>query len=195
MTPARFLTTGEIGKYCGVHFRTVIRWIERGELKGHKLPGRGDHRVQVEDFVAFLHRNRMPIPAELAPIEPNRRVLVTDDDENMARAMARTLTRAGYETRIAGDGLQAGVLLESYRPGLMTLDLRMPGLSGFQVLDFIRTESRQDDLRILVVSALDENELQRAVSRGADDYLMKPFENAELVSRIQGLLPLSPTEA
>jgi len=195
MSPARFLTTGEIGKYCGVHFRTVIRWIERGELKGHKLPGRGDHRVQVEDFVAFLQRNRMPIPAELAPIEPNRRVLVTDDDDNMARAMARTLTRAGYETRIAGDGLQAGVLLESYRPGLMTLDLRMPGLSGFQVLDFIRTESCQDDLRILVVSALDENELQRAVSRGADDYLMKPFENAELVSRVRDLLPLPQAEA
>ena len=195
MTPARFLTTGEIGKYCGVHFRTVIRWIERGELKGHKLPGRGDHRVQVEDFVAFLRRNRMPIPAELAPVEPNRRVLVADDDDNTARAMARTLTRAGYEARIAVDGLQAGVLLESYRPGLMALDLRMPGLSGYQALDFIRTEFRQAPLRILVVSALDEGELQRAVSHGADGYLMKPFENAELVSRVQCLLPLPQAES
>ena len=185
---SRVLTTGDIGKYCGVHFRTVIRWIERGELKGYKLPGRGDHRVQVDDFVAFLRKNRMPIPPEFQQVA-NDRVLVTDDDANMARAIARTLSRAGYETRIANDGLQAGILLESFKPALMTLDLKMPGLSGFQVLEFIREESLQDDLKILVVSALERSELERAVACGADDYLMKPFENTELLAKAQALSP------
>ena len=190
----RVLTTGEIGKYCGVHFRTVIRWIERGELKGYKLPGRGDHRVQLDDFLAFLRRNAMPIPPEFQHAETNHRVLVTDDDPNMARAIARTLSRAGYETRVANDGLQAGILLESFKPGLMTLDLRMPGLSGFQVLEFIREETLQEGLRILVVSALEKAELEKAVAGGADDYLMKPFENAELIAKAQALLPLAAQE-
>lgn len=188
----RVLTTGEIGRYCGVHFRTVIRWIERGELKGYKLPGRGDHRVQLDDFLEFLKRNGMPIPPEFVQPEANNRVLVTDDDANMARAIARALGRAGYETRIANDGLQAGILLESFKPGLMTLDLMMPGLSGFQVLEFIRDESLQDGLKILVVSALAESELKRAVDCGADDYLMKPFENAMLLEQAQALLPTGP---
>ncbi|MDO6805884.1 helix-turn-helix domain-containing protein, partial [Wenyingzhuangia sp. 1_MG-2023] len=54
------LTTGEVAKYCGVNFRTVIRWIERGHLEAYKLPGRGDNRVPVAGFVRFLQSNEMP---------------------------------------------------------------------------------------------------------------------------------------
>ncbi len=63
----RNLTTGDIAKLCGVNFRTVIRWIQRGHLKAFQLPGRGDNRVQVADFIEFLNENNMPIPEELQP--------------------------------------------------------------------------------------------------------------------------------
>ena len=59
------LTTGEIARYCGVNFRTVIRWIKRGHLRAYQLPGRGDNRVELEDFLEFLREHRMPIPEEL----------------------------------------------------------------------------------------------------------------------------------
>jgi excisionase family DNA binding protein len=61
----RTLTTGEIAHYCGVNFRTVIRWIKRGYLNAFQLPGRGDNRVEVGDFLAFLERHNIPIPEEL----------------------------------------------------------------------------------------------------------------------------------
>jgi len=60
----RTLTTGEIARYCGVNFRTVIRWIKRGYLNAFQLPGRGDNRVEVEDFLIFLKKNNIPIPEE-----------------------------------------------------------------------------------------------------------------------------------
>lgn len=183
---ARFLTTGEIGRYCGVHFRTVIRWIEQGRLKAHRLPGaRGDNRVRVEDFLEFLSANDLPIPAELQP--HRRRVLVVDDDANVARGIDRTLRSAGFETAVAVDGLQAGVALKSFHPAVMTLDLRMPGLDGYEVLRFIRSDPQLQSLRIVVVSGVSQPELERAVEEGADDAVAKPFEPDDLVARIAKL--------
>ena len=59
------LTTGEIAQYCGVNFRTVIRWIKRGYLDAYQLPGRGDNRVKIIDFIDFLDRFNMPVPDDL----------------------------------------------------------------------------------------------------------------------------------
>jgi len=182
----RFLSTGDIGRYCGVHFRTVLRWIQKGHLKAHRLPGgRGDNRVLLEDFLDFLHRHQMPVPAELQAAP--RRVLVVEDDRNMARGIERVLRRAGFETRIALDGLQAGVELKAFCPTVMTLDLRMPGLDGFEVLRFIRSTPDLAGLRILVVSGLAGAELRRALVQGADAVLAKPFANETLVSEVTRL--------
>ena len=60
------LTTGEIAQYCDVNSRTVIRWIKRGHLRAYQLPGRGDNRIALEDFLAFLAAHGMPVPRELS---------------------------------------------------------------------------------------------------------------------------------
>ena len=193
------LTTGEIASYCEVNFRTVIRWIKRGHLKAYQLPGRGDNRVVLEDFLAFLREHRMPIPDELDPAgkgedEGKPRVLIVDDEESMAKTIERALRRAGYETQITLDGFQAGALVESYRPHLMTLDLRMPGLGGEDVVRFVRSQESLNELKILVVSALAQNDLDAALAAGADDALSKPFENKELVDKAGRLVgDLAPT--
>lgn len=59
------LTTGDIAQYCDVNSRTVIRWIRRGHLRAYQLPGRGDNRIDVEDFLDFLWQHKMPVPEEL----------------------------------------------------------------------------------------------------------------------------------
>lgn len=56
------LKPSDIAQYCDVHQRTVSRWIAKGQLKGHKLPGRGNYRVLVDDFISFLHQQNMPMP-------------------------------------------------------------------------------------------------------------------------------------
>ena len=185
MADKRTLTTGEIAKYCGVNFRTVIRWIERGLLKAHQLPGRGDNRVEVHDFLAFLRTNEMPIPEEF--LDRSRRVLIVEDDPAMAAAIQRTLKRAGFETRVASDGFRAGTLLGTFLPGVMTLDLRMPGIPGIDVLKFVRLAERLKDIRILIVSAMPRKELDEALAAGADDVLEKPFKNQELVEKVSRL--------
>ena len=183
------LTTGDIAKMCDVNLRTVIRWIDRGALKGFKLPGRGNNRVRIEDFLVFLKEHDMPVPAELADVH-NNRVLIIDDEAAVARSISRVLRMAGYDTETAVDGFKGGSMLVKYQPALITLDLRMPGINGYDVLKFIRSTPETSAIKVVIVSALDQQSLQRALDEGADAALSKPFDNQELTDVIGRLLSI-----
>lgn len=179
------LTTSEAAKLCGVSFRTVIRWAERGELQAYRLPGRGDYRVPMEELRRFMRDHGMPDPA--VSLAAPRRALIADDEPNMAKAIARVLNGAGFETMIAGDGFVAGSLLQSFKPGLLTLDLRMPNLDGFGVLDYLHRSPPPFSLKVLVISAEASERLAAARAHGADEVLAKPFANEELLAAVERL--------
>jgi excisionase family DNA binding protein len=198
-SPMKTLKPGEIAAYCDVHHRTVSRWIANGQLKGHKLPGRGNYRVLLDDFLKFLQQQQMPMPPELIdketpvdsvpPVAPlSERVLVIDDEPAYRQAIRRVLFGAGYQIDLAADGFQAGVKLINWKPDVITLDLSMPGLDGFEVLSFIRQQPELAAVRILVISGLDAAELAKARAMGADATLAKPFDNNELLQQVQRLL-------
>lgn len=206
MSRKSVLTTGEAAKYCNVNFRTVIRWIERGHLKAYKLPGRGDNRIQVEDFIGFLEQSGMPVPNELRgdlnvqgdatsqdaehsgslPNKGTNDILIVDDERAMAAAIERVLIRQGYQTHIACDGFQAGIFLNQFKPALITLDLQMPSLDGFAVLDFIQRQ--KIEVKVLVISGMTEPMLLKSLAHGANDYLAKPYDNAVLLEKVASLI-------
>lgn len=177
------LTTGDAARICGVNFRTISRWIERGLLPAYKLPGRGDKRVLGEELRRFMRENN--IPDRSAPVTLPRRILICDDEPAMARAIERVLHSAGFETVIAANGFEAGAMLSTFRPGIMTLDLRMPGIDGLAVLRFLQTSNLATPAKILVVSADTEARLREALALGADGVLRKPFSNEELLGRVE----------
>jgi len=183
---ADVLTSSEAAQLCGVSFRTVIRWVERGQLQAYKLPGRGDHRIPVADLRRFMRANGIPEPAELQTDMP-RRVLIAEDEPNMARAIKRVLKADGFETAVAGDGFRAGLLLHSYKPGLMTLDLRMPGIDGLAVLRSLRENPLPFACKVLVISADTADRLDQARALGADAVLAKPFTSEELLTAVRRL--------
>lgn len=186
----KHLTTGQAAALCGVHLKTVKRWIERGHLKSFQLPNSQNHRILVEDFVAFLNAHNMPVPEKLlsAPKPP---ILVVDDDTAMANSIRRLLRIHGHETVIAHDSFSAGMLLESHKPKLMTLDLDMPGVGtetgGTSVLRMIRSQPNLKHTKVVVISALSAEELAKAKSLGADAAIPKPFEPENLLKLIKKL--------
>ena len=125
------------------------------------------------------------------PTAPPRRILIAEDDALMASAIKRVLSAAGYETAIAADGFMAGSLLHTFRPSLMTLDLRMPCLNGKDVLDFLqglREPLRLLACRVLVVSAESPYRIAQALSLGAHGAVVKPFANDVLLHEVDRLL-------
>ena len=113
-------------------------------------------------------------------------IMVVDDNQEMLRMLKRTLELEGYGVAIAADGSSALALLEEWKPDLVILDIVMPGLDGFQVLDLIRQRS---NIPVIMLTARREvTTLRDALVLGADDYVRKPFSTRELVARVQAKL-------
>ncbi|QLE72056.1 response regulator transcription factor [Streptomyces rectiverticillatus] len=114
------------------------------------------------------------------------RVLVVEDDPDLALALRTLLTRAGYEVAHAANGRDGLRLLFAERPALMLLDIGLPQLDGWAVLERTRDLS---DLPVLLLTARGaETDRVRGLRAGADDYLPKPFGNDELLARVEALL-------
>jgi pilus assembly protein CpaE len=118
------------------------------------------------------------------------KILVVDDEANVQRLLQYTLKQAGYTVSVAGDGLEALKLWASEQPGLILLDVSLPKLDGYGVAERIRAdEGGKNHVPIIMLTSEKEVEQKvRGLRAGADDYLVKPFHQAELLARMRGLL-------
>ncbi|MHB8613370.1 MAG: response regulator transcription factor [Candidatus Dormibacteraceae bacterium] len=121
------------------------------------------------------------------PADPTRvKVLVVDDEPMMVNFLRTGLRYEGFEVMGAGDGNAALELAQSFRPDIVILDLRMPGADGYEVCRRLRGDP---DLGIIMLTAKDETKDRiLGLDLGADDYLVKPFDFDELLSRMRALL-------
>jgi DNA-binding response OmpR family regulator len=115
-------------------------------------------------------------------------VLVVDDEPTIAEVVSRYLERAGYRTRVAGDGARALELVADQRPDLVVLDLMLPGLDGLEVMRRLRQPDREPIALILLTAKGEESDRVIGLRLGADDYVVKPFSPAELVARVDAVL-------
>jgi len=119
-------------------------------------------------------------------------VLVVDDEPTIAEVVARYLQRAGYETRVAGDGALAVALATEQRPDLVVLDLMLPGIDGLEVMRRLRALGEggpRERMGVILLTAKGEaSDRVVGLRLGADDYVVKPFSPAELVARVDAVL-------
>lgn len=115
-----------------------------------------------------------------------QKILIVDDDDNIAELISLYLTKECFETRIVNDGEHALREFQSFAPSLILLDLMLPGMDGYQVCREIRHTS---DVPIIMLSAKGETfDKVLGLELGADDYIIKPFDSKELVARVRAVL-------
>ncbi len=115
-----------------------------------------------------------------------QKILIVDDDENIAELISLYLTKECFQTRIVGDGQAALQAFAEFKPDLILLDLMLPGIDGYQVCRELRKDS---DVPIIMLSAKGEIfDKVLGLELGADDYMIKPFDSKELVARVKAVL-------
>ena len=183
-------TTFEAAKLCHVSPLSIINWVNAGRLPAFRTPG-GHRRIRREDLARFMRENGIPLPEELRDGSGRARVLVVDDEVGIRNVIAESLSHRAtpYDVMTAADGFEAGRLVATFRPDVVLLDLRMPGLDGFQVCRTIKGDSETASTVVIAMTGYHTQETEaRIIECGAVRCLCKPIEPSVIATVIDAAL-------
>lgn len=182
-------TTFETAKLCHVSPLSIINWVNAGRLPAFRTPG-GHRRIRREDLIRFMRENGIPLAEELRDGSGKPRVLVVDDEASIREVLAEHFaTRAKpYEVLTAADGFEAGRLVATFRPDIVLLDLRMPGLDGFQICRTIKADPETSSTTVIAMTGFYSPETEsRILECGAMRCFAKPVEPSTLSNFIDSV--------
>lgn len=191
----RVYTTFQISKICAVDITTIMAWVDEGKLRAYRTPG-GHRRVLHNDLVGFLKKYNMPIPPDVDAA--TKKVLIVEDDAVTSRLLVRLLNKIDADIRVetAADGFEAGQKFETFLPDLVVLDIILPGVDGFRICRNIRSNKKNEHVKILAITAVDPDTSKAKILRcGADSFLSKPIETEQFSQVAQQLLQLEKVPA
>ncbi len=183
-------TTGEAAEICRVSQQTIIRCFDAGRLEGFRVPGSRFRRIPRQNLIKFMKDNNIPLDS----IESGKRkVLVVDDDAEIVELIVEVLERDGrFELKTASSGYEAGMATERFRPELILLDYMLPDVNGNVVCQTIRRNPEFENIKIVIVSGVvKEDEIAQLLKSGAEDFIRKPFNIAELTDKITAILQIT----
>ena len=114
------------------------------------------------------------------------KILVVDDEKNIRLVVGKSLEKAGYDVEYAVDGVEAVDKANNISPDLILLDLRLPKMNGFLVLEALKSDAATEEIPVIILSALsEEDDVQKAISSGAEDFLVKPISQSDLLAAVE----------
>jgi excisionase family DNA binding protein len=177
---ADWLTLGQAAKYLGVAQSTIRKWSDSGRLPAFYTPG-GHRRFRRSDLDQFLGSSRGGPSAR--PL-----VLVVDDDEGLRSFLRSNLEIEGYEVREAASAEEGLAALDQEPPDLILLDVMMPRMNGWEMLQRVRERHGVGTMPVIMFSGkVDESEAT-AEERGAQAFIGKPFDPEQLLASTRQLL-------
>ncbi|NIM01474.1 MAG: response regulator [Acidobacteria bacterium] len=182
-------TTFETAKLCHVSPLSIINWVNAGRLPAFRTPG-GHRRIRREDLIRFMKDNGIPLPTDLQDGSGKPRVLVVDDEETIRELLSEHLQSRtpSYEVLGASDGFEAGRLVATFKPDVVLLDLRMPGLDGFQICRTIKAAPESASTTVIAITGFYSPEIEaRILECGALKCFAKPIDPETLSSCIDAV--------
>jgi excisionase family DNA binding protein len=166
--PTELFTASELAKFCHVDLKTIHNWVEKGEIRHFRTPGR-HLRFRRVDILEFLHKYGYPVPEPLRGAKP--RVAVLDPDPAVLAAVRRALGRR-FEVSTFADPFEALIGIGAARPDALVLDLALPGVDALQFVHRLKTIETAASIRVIIYSAQDAQR-RAALDAGANDYIPK----------------------
>ena len=177
-----WLTLGQAAKYLGVAQSTIRKWSDQGRVPAFYTPG-GHRRYRRGDLDVFLQRS-----GPSSGVGPT--VLIVDDDEKLREYVRVNLEMEGYTVREAGSAEEGLGVLEETTPNLVLLDVMMPEVDGWEMLQRVQERHGIGTIPVIMFSGkVDEQAADEAASRGAQGFIGKPFNPQELIDQTKQLLP------
>lgn len=191
----KLLKTNEAAKYLGVSRSSLTNWIRQGLIGGGATPG-GHYRFTVDELDAFAKKRGLvkPNPASNpGELEQGSRLLLIDDDDAFREFVRDALeVFADYELKEADDGMKGAMLIGTWKPDLIILDIRMPNMNGVELLKLIRENPKTADIDVIAASAHISADIRKEIEElGVSVILEKPVHLVKLVASIQKLVDLT----
>jgi excisionase family DNA binding protein len=161
-------TASELARFCHVDLKTIHNWVEKGEIRHFRTPGR-HLRFRRVDILDFLHKYGYPVPESLRGGKP--RVAVLDADPGVLAAIRRALGRR-FEVTAFTDPFEALIGIGGARPDALVLDLALPGVDALRFLERLKAIDATAPIRLIVYSAQDQQR-RAALEAGASDFVPK----------------------
>jgi excisionase family DNA binding protein len=184
-----WLTLGQAAKYLGVAQSTMRKWSDLGRVSAFYTPG-GHRRYRRSDLDQFLDRSG---PASVGAGEgaAGPLVLIVDDDERVREYVRVNLEAEGYVVREAANASEGLAALSEQSPDLILLDVMMPQVDGWEMLQQIHEHTGVGAIPVVMFSGkIDDRSAAEAESRGAQGFIGKPFDPRSLVESTKQLLPV-----
>ena len=184
-------TTGEAAEICKVSQQTIIRCFDAGRLDGFRVPGSKFRRIPRQNLIKFMKDNNIPLDALGSG---KKKILIVDDDPEIIELLVDVLSRDGrFDVKAASSGYDAGMLTQQLHPDLILLDYMLPDVNGNIVCQTIRRNPEFENVKIIIISGvIREDEIEQLLKSGAEDFMRKPFDITELITRITDVLRMEP---
>jgi excisionase family DNA binding protein len=177
-----WLTLGQAAKYLGVAQSTIRKWSDQGRVPAFYTPG-GHRRYRRGDLDVFLQRS-----GPSGGVGPT--VLIVDDNEKLREYVRVNLEMEGYTVWEAGSAEEGLRVLEEMTPHLVLLDVMMPEVDGWEMLQRVQERHGIGTIPVIMFSGkVDEQAADEAASRGVQGFIGKPFNPQELIDQTKQLLP------
>jgi len=186
-----WLTLGQAAKYIGVAQSTMRKWSDVGRVSAFYTPG-GHRRYRRSDLDQFLDRSASPPGGVSWTAAGGPVVLIVDDDARVREYVRVNLEAEGYVVREAASAAEGLAALGEQSPDLILLDVMMPQVDGWEMLQQIHEHTGVGAIPVVMFSGkVDDRSAAEAESRGAQGFIGKPFDPSSLIVQTKQLLPIS----
>jgi len=181
MTYKKPLSVGQVAEICRVSKKTVLNWIYDGALKAFTTYG-GHYRVWPANIKKFLDTAGMDIPFDYVD-DRTTHVLIIDDDRDYSQMLKSAINAElpNVEITVTDDGYEGLMLIGEIKPQLVILDIKMPKLDGFQVLELLKNRKTDHEMKVLVVSGYLDQQTRDQLSKTVADYALDKLSDINVL--------------